>query len=182
METAQEVVDGMLDKQRLRTFVLGGLAGALAGILFAPRSGKELRETLASRAGEARERGRETYFDAQEKMQERVSRASERPPRSGETYNFQDDDVTDPLPALEPDAPEPGPEPLVETPAETSLSPPPLRDVSWDSPRDERGGASRPDSGEDPEELRRRIQETRSRLRARLEAPEEEDSPGGRDV
>ena len=46
----------MLDKQRLRTFVLGGLAGALAGIIFAPKSGKELRGTIASRAGEAREK------------------------------------------------------------------------------------------------------------------------------
>jgi gas vesicle protein len=71
----------MLDKQRLRTFVLGGIAGALAGILFAPKSGKELRGSITSRAGEARERGRETYFEAQERMQERIAEVRERPPR-----------------------------------------------------------------------------------------------------
>lgn len=166
----------MLDKQRLRTFVLGGLAGALAGILFAPRSGKELRGTITSRAGEARERGRETYFDAQERMQERVSRVSERPSRSGEpaaeTHVFQDD-ATEPLPYLEPAAPGLEPEPLVDPSTEVSSGPAPLRDVSWDAPRsaprdvpEEEPG---PVSAEDPEELRRRIQETRSRLRARLE-------------
>jgi len=160
---------GMLDKQRLRTFVLGGLAGALAGILFAPRSGKELRGTITSRAGEARERGRETYFDAQERMQERVSRVSERPPRSGEsaaeTHAFRDD-ATEPLPHLEPG-------PFVDPSKGVSSGSAPLRDVSWDAPRstlrDVPEGEPGLDSAEDSEELRRRIQETRSRLRARLE-------------
>src|ERR671917_1921899 len=67
----------VLDRQRLRTFVLGGAVGALVGILLAPRSGKELRGSLANRAGEARERGRETYFDAQEQMRERLAEARE---------------------------------------------------------------------------------------------------------
>lgn len=78
METAQEV-RGMLDKQRLTTFVLGGIAGALAGILLAPKSGKEFRGSITSRAGEARERGRETYFEAQERMQERLAESREHP-------------------------------------------------------------------------------------------------------
>lgn len=158
----------MLDKQRLRTFVLGGLAGALAGVLFAPRSGKELRGTITSRAGEARERGRETYFDAQERMQERVSKVSERPPRSGEpeeAHAFRDDS-TEPLPELELG-------PLADPSTGVSSGPAPLRDVSWDAPRsaphDVSEEAPGPASTEDPEELRRRIQETRSRLRARLE-------------
>lgn len=174
----------MLDKQRLRTFLLGGLAGALAGIVFAPKSGKEFRGTIASRAGEAREKGRETYFDAQERMQERASRVRERPPRSGESHAFRDDD-TEPFPTLEPAAPEPSlPEPdldpLVEAPAEAPVDPPPLRDVSWSARRDE--GAAAPSPDENPEELRRRIQETRSRLRARLEANREEGAPGDRDA
>src|SRR5215212_2876451 len=67
----------VLDRQRLRTFVLGGAVGALVGILLAPRSGKELRGSLANRAGEARERGRETYFDAQEQMRERLAEVRE---------------------------------------------------------------------------------------------------------
>lgn len=155
----------MLDKQKLRSFVLGGLTGVLAGILFAPRSGRELRGSISSRAGEARERGRETYFDAQERMQERVAEARERPPRP----DFVEEEVVDPLPKLGPAAPEPGFEPLVdpalvEPPlAGASADPPPLRDVSRD--------ATRPVSSpaENTEEMRRRIQETRSRLRARLE-------------
>ena len=54
----------VLDKQRLRTFLLGGAAGIVAGILLAPRSGKELRGSVMERAGEARERSRETLFEA----------------------------------------------------------------------------------------------------------------------
>src|SRR5215216_5336233 len=70
----------MLDKQRLRTFLLGGAAGILAGIFLAPRSGKELRGSIMERAGEAREKGRETLFEAQERMQERLAEAREAPP------------------------------------------------------------------------------------------------------
>src|SRR3954471_9425439 len=100
----------MLDKQRLRTFVLGGIAGALAAILFAPKSGKELRGSITSRAGEARERGRETYFEAQERMQERVSKARERP-FVQEEPRAERESVTEPLPQLGgPDVPE-NPEP-----------------------------------------------------------------------
>src|SRR3712207_9445170 len=65
------------DKQRLRTFLLGTAAGILAGILLAPRSGRELRGSVIERAGEARERGRETLFEARERMQERLSEARE---------------------------------------------------------------------------------------------------------
>src|SRR3712207_8436599 len=85
----------VLDKQRLRTFLLGGMAGVLAGILLAPRSGRELRGSLANHAGEARERGRETYFDAQEQMRERLGegrggarRASDTTPGGGELNSF----------------------------------------------------------------------------------------------
>jgi gas vesicle protein len=171
----------MLDKQRLRTFVLGGIAGALAGILFAPKSGKELRGSITSRAGEARERGRETYFEAQERMQERIAEARERPPRQRESQT-----VADSFPKLEPYPPDPvsEPEPLIEAPTRTPPDPPPLRDVSRDvfqeTPTVE---TPQPTSEEDPdpEEIRQKIQETRSRLRARLDAPGPEDAPGRRD-
>jgi hypothetical protein len=178
----------MLDKQRLTTFVLGGVAGALAGILLAPKSGRELRGSIASRAGEARERGRETYFEAQERVQERFAESLERPPQRGETTPEQ---AGDPLPTLgSPSAPEPvlGYEPPAGAPTEASPetsdgatpSPPPLRDVSWDASR------QAPGEEPDPEEIRRKIQETRSRLRERLENPAKEagagDEPIGRDV
>src|SRR5918998_4301419 len=85
-ESSQEVSKKVLDKQRLRTFLLGTAAGILAGILLAPRSGRELRGSVVERAGEARERGRETLFEARERMQERLSEVREgsqqRPPGS----------------------------------------------------------------------------------------------------
>ena len=173
----------MLNKQRLTTFVLGGVAGALAGILLAPKSGRELRGSIASRAEEARERGRETYFEAQERVQERFAESRERPPQTqrGETTPEQ---AGDPLPTLgSSTVPEPvlGYEPSAgalaeaspETPVGAPQGPPPLRDVSWDAPR------QTPGEEPDPEEIRRKIQETRSRLRARLENPGNEAAPGG---
>ena len=149
----------MLDKQKLRTFVLGGIAGALAGVLLAPRSGKERRGSISNRAGEARERGRETYFEAQERMQERFSGAREHTLR--ETGPARES-VVEKLPRLSSDI------------EEMSSDPPLLRDVSRDMPR------SSP--GEDQEELRRRIQETRLRLRARLGEGGAEDVPEDRDA
>lgn len=138
-----------MDKSKIGTFVLGGIAGALAGILLAPRSGRELRGSIASRAGEARERGRETYFDAQELARERLSEVRDRPP---------------PAPPEDAVAPR-----LAPRPPEPTSGPPPLRDVS-------RGATEEPavqrERAEDPEELRRRIREMRSRLRERVDGPE----------
>jgi hypothetical protein len=172
MQTVKEVL-GMLDKQRLTTFVLGGIAGALAGILLAPKSGKELRGSMAARAGEARERGRETYFEAQERMQERLAESREHQPRP---KNTRPEQASEAFSAL---GPETAPEPLLghESPSEAPPSPRPLRDVSWNV-------SSRPAAGEDPdsEEIRRKIQETRSRLRSRLDSTGSEDAPGERDV
>lgn len=162
----------MLDRSKLRTFVLGGLVGVAAGILLSPRSGKELRGSIANRAGEARERGRETYFEAQERARERLAEARDRPPPR---YNTPEDTLS-PRPAesrprlveplgepLGPFAEEPvAEEPVAEEPVST---PPPLRDVSGETP---------PVSGGDPEELRRRIREARSRLRERLDDPEDQ--------
>lgn len=156
----------MVDRGRLRTFIVGGIAGALAGILLAPRSGRELRDSIASRAGEARERGRESYFDAQERARERIAEARDRPPGSPRPQE----------PTVPPMTAAPGgASPPFEGAEEPSTVRPTLRDVS----RDASGNApAQPSAGEeDPEELRRRIQETRSRLRARLDGP---DTPSGK--
>lgn len=157
----------MLDKQRLRTFLLGGVAGALAGIIFAPKSGKELRGSITARAGEARERGRETYFEAQERMQERIAETRGRSPRRGD---IRVEEVTpDSLPKLRTVTSKPTPP--IETPAEAPSDPTPLRDVSWKAPQPEFGEEP------DPEEIKRRVQETRSRLqRARLDTPGPEEA------
>lgn len=139
----------MLDKGRLRTFLLGGAAGLLAGVLLAPRSGKELRGSLADRAGEARERGRESYFEAQEEMRERVAAT-----REGRR-------------------PQPGPEepPVSEAPTAPR---PRLRDVS--SGVEGSGTEDFAREAERSEELRRKVRETRERLRGKRDlgrGPEE---------
>jgi hypothetical protein len=130
----------VLDKQRLRTFLLGGAAGILAGILLAPRSGKELRGSVKERAGEARERGRETLFEARERVQERLSEAREGP----------------------------RPEPSVDARPEDAATPP------RSHLRASRGGVEDGSAGRDAErseELRRKVRETRARLKGRLDGP-----------
>ena len=133
----------MLDKQRLRTFVLGGAVGALVGVLLAPRSGKELRGSLANKAGEARERGRETYFEAQEQMRDRLAEV-----REGSRQRPTSVDLGGSSPETE-----------------TRVSRPYLRDVS----RDVAGvdAADETPEVERSEELRRKVRETRERLRGR---------------
>ena len=111
------------------------------GILLAPRSGKELRGSLANRAGEARERGRETYFDAQEQMRERLAEA-----REGSRGRSEGVDLGGSSPAS----------------AEAGTSRPYLRDVSRDV--ESLGETSGPEA-ERSDELRRKVKETRERLR-----------------
>ena len=130
----------MLDRQRLRTFVLGGAVGALVGILLAPRSGKELRGSLANRAGEARERGRETYFDAQEQMRERLAEG-----REGSRGRPEGVDLGD------------------SSPAAAGTRRPYLRDVSRDVEPEAVDGVIA--DAERSEQLRRKVRETRERLR-----------------
>ena len=139
----------MLDKQRLRTFLLGGAAGLLTGILLAPRSGRELRGSLATRAGEAHERGRETYFDAQEQMRERLAEL-----REGTR--------------LPPDPTSEAEGATSSTPGETlaGASRSHLRDVSYGSDARVADEAAIGEA-ERSEELRRKVRETRERLRGR---------------
>ena len=131
----------VLDRQRLRTFVLGGAVGALVGILLAPRSGKELRGSLANRAGEARERGRETYFDAQEQMRERLAEV-----REGSRQRPEVVDLGDSSPAS----------------GRAEVRRPYLRDVSRDV---EPEAVEKITDAERSEQLRRKVRETRERLR-----------------
>ena len=133
----------MLDRQRLRTFVLGGAVGALVGILLAPRSGKELRGSLANRAGEARERGRESYFEAQEQMRERLAEV-----REGSRQHPEVVDLGDSSPAS----------------GEAETPRPYLRDVSRDVQPEAVEETASTDA-ERSEELRRKVRETRERLR-----------------
>ena len=140
-----------MDRARLRTFLIGGAAGLLAGVLIAPRSGRELRGSLTDRAGEARERGKESFFETREEMRERRSALLDRPGRA----------------AAPPHQAAPEPPPVVA---------PRLRDVSHDpdatveAPVE--GLAEDPVEGpatgaERSEELREKVRETRERLRGK---------------
>jgi hypothetical protein len=113
----------------------------LAGVLLAPRSGRELRGSLSDRAGEARERGRESFFERREGMRERRAALFEGRGR--------------------PSAPQ-------DTPEEAPRPRPHLREVSVDP----EGAAPGPAGGsateaERSEELRRKVRETRERLRGK---------------
>ncbi len=169
----------MLDKQRLRSFLLGGLTGVLAGILLAPKSGKETRGTIADRAGEAREKSRERYFDTQENMRERFSANRD----GGSRRGFERSEAT-----VSPGAEN---EPPAEDDGEKIRERPVLRDVSRDVPADSGDvgdggsggdGGNVADGGETAgrsEELRRKVRDTRERLRARMDGPVENGPRGG---
>ena len=132
-----------MDRARLRTFLLGGAAGLLAGVLIAPRSGRELRGSLTDRAGEARERGRESFFETREEMRERRSALLDRRGRPAEM-------------------------PRQAPPEEHPVAAPRLRDVSHDPEATVEAPAEGPATGAGrSEELRRKVRETRERLRGK---------------
>lgn len=164
-----------MDKQRIRTFLIGGAAGVIAGILLAPRSGRELRGSISNRTGEARERGRERYFDVGERMRERISRARDNDFRRAPANDVDPEDTASaaverpvfheawpPLRDVSRDVPaepeaEPAPELIVDAAEEDS--------ILEDKPVFDETSLSR------SEELRRKVRETRARLDERRGKP-----------
>lgn len=134
-----------MDRGRLRTFLLGGAAGMLAGVLLAPRSGRELRGSLSDRAGEARERGRESFFERREGMRERRAALFEGRDRPPAGHTPPDEEI----PRLREVSADPGG--LAEPPVEPAAGP--------------AGGPV--GEAERSEELRRKVRETRERLRGK---------------
>lgn len=165
-----------MDKKRIGSFVIGGLAGMIAGVLLAPKSGRETRGGFADRAGEARQRSTETYFDARERLRERASAtAAANQPRRAEPEVAHD--------LGHPPETEFAPERDAGRDTERDTEPQPrplLRDVSLDASQEaaepETGGAqgeSDPEAARQSvrsEELRRKIRETRDRLKSQREA------------
>lgn len=146
----------MIDKQRLGTFVLGGAVGALVGVLLAPRSGRELRGSIVDRAGEAHDRGRESYFETQERLRERLAEMGE-----GDSRRPAPSEEIPVGPSVGPDQ-ELSSEPGTEDPRLQGL-----RDVSRETREEETSGQQKDDQpiGDRSEELRRKVRETRDRLR-----------------
>ncbi len=62
----------------LKGFVIGGFAGALAGILFAPKSGKELRADIKEKGNEVLKDSQQIYEEATEKAKAIVDEAKRR--------------------------------------------------------------------------------------------------------
>jgi gas vesicle protein len=110
-------------RQRLAAFLFGGAVGLAAGLLLAPRSGREFRSDLVARAEDAAERGREVYHDVGERVQEKVSEV-------GERASYREEET-----------------PIVSAPEEREPRPRPARS----------------------EELLRKIEETRARLREQMD-------------
>lgn len=148
----------MIDKQRLRTFVLGGAVGALVGILLTPRTGREVRGSISDRVGEARDRGREGYFETQERLRERLA-------EMGESETLRSVDTEEATVGSEVG---PGGEPPFAGPGGIRLRG--LRDVSLDT-QEHSGQTGDQPAVDRSEELRRKVRETRDRLRRRTEGP-----------
>jgi len=56
-------------------FLIGGVLGALAGILFAPKSGKELRSDLKEKGNEVLKDAKDIYADASTRAKEIIAEA-----------------------------------------------------------------------------------------------------------
>jgi gas vesicle protein len=61
--------------QFFKGFLIGGVLGALAGIFFAPKSGKELRSDIKEKGGEVLKDAKEIYADAGTKAKEIIEEA-----------------------------------------------------------------------------------------------------------
>ena len=59
----------------LKGLVIGSLLGALAGIFFAPKPGKDLRSDLKEKGSEVLKDGKEIYADASTKAREIIVEA-----------------------------------------------------------------------------------------------------------
>ncbi len=59
----------------LRGFIIGGTLGALAGIFFAPKSGKELRSDIKERGGTVLRDAKEIYSESRAKAKEIIEEA-----------------------------------------------------------------------------------------------------------
>jgi len=61
----------------LKGFVIGGILGVLAGVFFAPKSGRELRSDLKDKGTEVLKDAKEIYADAGTKAKEIIEEAKQ---------------------------------------------------------------------------------------------------------
>lgn len=77
----------------LGSFLLGGLIGAVLGLLFAPRSGAETREMISERANEYWGEANEMYVTGKEKVTEVVATTKDTAVEKGEELRAKIDEA-----------------------------------------------------------------------------------------
>jgi len=74
-------------------FLLGGLVGAVLGLLFAPRSGKETRDMIAEKTGEYWGEAGEFYESGKEKVTQAVTQGQQVASEKGEQLRAKIDEA-----------------------------------------------------------------------------------------
>ena len=82
---AEERYEG--SSSNLLFFLVGGLAGAAIALLYAPRSGRETREMLSEKLGEATDRGRDLKDQVMARSRELMDEAGDYVGRQRDTLD-----------------------------------------------------------------------------------------------